>query len=995
MFAGVLPAPTDFRPRRLPEIVVPTAVAGVDAGDIAYVVPRPRTGKLRCEAPRPGSSSWKLQGRLDPFDPVKVGTTSGHVIRAVLEPLQFPSEDNASLFPRAPPPAVPPLLQDSRPSTTSTRPNTSARPITSSARNRPAAFDADPIRPTTTSSRSRPLPPLTDRSDGTKREIPRIVNAFMSEYAWGGKMWQPKLWVEARAEAVKTGTPGSVNALVQIVRTNTEYAINEAHYHVFPAGTRVDLNLIPPEASWLGRESVREDAAQLEATDMEHSRLIRPPVLTCDMSALDCVVVLRKVVAQTRPIVLAAEVLDFDDQGSVAVARASAMFPDGLPLRTDIGRFLQSAQVQLRDSKANTKLHLRANDDPYVVYLKDVTAFRGSRDDGYPFLTEPVHFHAVVTAMRDSRPDVQVVTGKPNRQWYRDPSSQASFLDRLSLIGLAAIKMQKDCEAARPILVMGSFPKQPRDSVANSLKQWRRRFGSYFHSIFLCTEEGGSKSEREGRETSLAHYFDDIINSHVYKAIESEKLARNLMPWHWDAGQMRLAISMPKLIRVASLVAVMVARGEAPGSAKKESKKRQKQGEKRELQKRTSGLASKASQAIAASRALEALTLSMRSSIRADRNGHDSESDVSSKESETEEESEDDDCPPEQSLPEPAPRASLADQESQSISGFRLDYVPEEKIKMTGAAQEVMLKSMLHERRSKGSLIDMSDKLDELAPSAIPIQEEKELVTNEMDLGTSATEHKKRKSAVKHTHDSAVRRQSGQAGQSYERHRPTSASSAHSSAIVQSPNAAHSRLRKSITNACSDDRKSWQPRPSIKGIDEQEIAAGVRMGSKAAADAPHSSRSETELNLREEARRQLTSPRRASTQQAAQASTPMAKSSPVAAAGRAAKEDADVHSKEDAHVHFRAVDSIYPVESGEQESDASSQGEEEIETLAENLGARLSMKWEEESPDARSRRSAGQAFRFNDKVKRESIRALFRSSSKLQLQERSSSKEGA
>ena len=139
--------------------------------------------------------------------------------------------------------------------------------------------------------------------------------------------------------------------------------------------------------------------------------------------------------------------------------------------------------------------------------------------------------HAIVFAMTDARPTMQIVTGNPNKAWYQNTRDQNSLLDRLNLIGLTAIQAQRDIDATQPIIVMGCFGQQPRDAVAHSLKQWRRRFSNHFHSIFVCT---GAGCIPDNHETELANYMDTIANTRVYKLLENEKLLHYLLPWHWD-----------------------------------------------------------------------------------------------------------------------------------------------------------------------------------------------------------------------------------------------------------------------------------------------------------------------------------------------------------------------------------------------------------------------------------------------------------------------------
>lgn len=398
--------------------------------------------------------------------------------------------------------------------------------------------------------------------------------AACAELAQPHAVWAPSLWLEARSQVMDNGKTQGLRNLSKLVQDSTQLALQRGYYkvpHSLPLAVTATGAPVPmgrsaqvvkhvdlatamsnhPKVHWFGRGSV-----DIALPEPDASR-ISPPLIVCARSCVDVAASLKKMSLGERQIFLLTEASLFDEAGAPALARPFATNPHCLPLRSDISRFVEDAQGSLRSAKSTVEKHLTAEQDPYIFLCPDVAVFRGSREDGFPFLEEPFRLHAIVAAMALKRPPLQEVRGRGgSTTWYAFKWDHAALVERLNLVALAALqasgitgKEDEEELAARdnaPILVLsamgfGGDQWHPRDAFASCLKQWRRRYSQYFHSVYLCC------SGRGGGEPQLAVHIDAVVNKSVHRIGETDALASRAMPWHWDPSQLGMSVSGARL----------------------------------------------------------------------------------------------------------------------------------------------------------------------------------------------------------------------------------------------------------------------------------------------------------------------------------------------------------------------------------------------------------------------------------------------------------------
>mmetsp|Transcript_63239 Transcript_63239/g.119668 ORF Transcript_63239/g.119668 Transcript_63239/m.119668 type:complete len:1114 (+) Transcript_63239:29-3370(+) len=396
--------------------------------------------------------------------------------------------------------------------------------------------------------------PPEEIAPSTSSRVP--TPRLLAEIPQASGKWDPKMWLKAREEIVQSSDVRHIHELRQRVYLSTEQAVRQQSYCVGSQVVKLDRPGLGTGIHWFGQANAGPEADQKPGT-------VPPPLLVCAMSPLDVIVKLRDICGNRRPLVLVAELNDFHVAGSADFSQPSCARPQCLPLRTNFGHRAHEAGLQLRGSAATVRSHLCAQRDPYVFLSPDVLIFRGSREEGFPFLSEPVKTHVIATAEVDARPEVQTLLGIAGKtEWYSDEAAHQALLERLHLISLVALNKlpggSTDGEAGpmsadeRPVLILGTFGcgggragRHPHHAIANALKHWRREFSALFHSVFVCCEGDNARGD-----SNLAALMDRIVNRQVYRALNSPLTASNMLPWHWDPRQIELCVRPQKLQQV-------------------------------------------------------------------------------------------------------------------------------------------------------------------------------------------------------------------------------------------------------------------------------------------------------------------------------------------------------------------------------------------------------------------------------------------------------------
>lgn len=350
--------------------------------------------------------------------------------------------------------------------------------------------------------------------------------------------WRPERWLEAREEATKDGRHSDLALLARNVRQFTDLAIERGAYWIdrepstWPSGVTSDggakkgvmQNLRSemsraPRVEWFGHSNVDNyevDQALPTATPVGSA----PLIFDGTASSLDVALSMRRrgLVDKRVPVVIVAEVNDFDMSGSVDIVNSNSMTPRDLLLRTDFATFLEEARRALAadGGQASVKNHLTSAQNPYIFRCPGVTVFRGPQSDGYPFLEEPMHVHVLVTAMSNPFPRVTIKDMKRygKLEWYTDHADHVAILERLHLLGAVArqgVEGAEGHEIEKPVLLMpapgcDANIRQPREAVGILLKHWQQRFSRLFATVVVCCSSRGMP------DTDLAAWLDTIAN---------------------------------------------------------------------------------------------------------------------------------------------------------------------------------------------------------------------------------------------------------------------------------------------------------------------------------------------------------------------------------------------------------------------------------------------------------------------------------------------------
>jgi len=383
--------------------------------------------------------------------------------------------------------------------------------------------------------------------------------------------WGPDRWLEARQQAMSLGRFKELRMLTDAVYTSSMQALACGYYETDPENVQVDLaNALSRSTSctWWGRDNCQVPLAVDSNCEGQP-----PPLIVAEASCLDVALQLSCSLCADgqpqRPTYVVVEISDFTQEGLISMpsepASGSTLMTQnrtrqkqnhgiGLSsfqpqqqsaaLCTDVSRFIHEVNGSRLHPSASVREHLTAQQDPFIVTCPGVTVFRGCRDDGYAFLEKPLSINVLMTSMSQARPELTYV--RPHEDalgkrtvWYSHEENQTSLLERLNLIGLAALQRSKKDPLGSVVLVLNACGctdsgRHPRDAVANSLKHWRRRFARHFYCVIVAC----------GQDGDLARHFDQVINQDLYKQL-SQKGAQKpyASQWHWDERYLRLHIN--------------------------------------------------------------------------------------------------------------------------------------------------------------------------------------------------------------------------------------------------------------------------------------------------------------------------------------------------------------------------------------------------------------------------------------------------------------------
>mmetsp|Transcript_20803 Transcript_20803/g.46398 ORF Transcript_20803/g.46398 Transcript_20803/m.46398 type:complete len:580 (+) Transcript_20803:583-2322(+) len=225
-----------------------------------------------------------------------------------------------------------------------------------------------------------------------------------------------------------------------------------------------------------------------------------PPEFACLVKhQVDVALTLRNEYDWQGRICIVMEVARFREDGRLC-PMSSETSQEQFFLRTDILEKIALAEKLLGPDSGGCQGTMTDQQEPYVLYCRDVLILRQGADEGYEFLEKPVRVDVVVMAIGSNRPTIRTSL-QDGSEWYAEEEHQHMLVERLELIFSSAIAEEnrskehfgrrpegKNCGVAVALPAIGiEWPsRHPIEAVATTFKHARRAFGANFERVFVC-----------------------------------------------------------------------------------------------------------------------------------------------------------------------------------------------------------------------------------------------------------------------------------------------------------------------------------------------------------------------------------------------------------------------------------------------------------------------------------------------------------------------------
>eukprot|EP00434_Breviolum_minutum_P016874 symbB.v1.2.014888.t1/scaffold1099.1/size138014/4 len=292
---------------------------------------------------------------------------------------------------------------------------------------------------------------------------------------------------------------------------------------------------------------------KIPATKVDIGKAVPPPLIVSDAGCLDVVERLRSLeLTATREIFVVTELFDFDNEGAPRFGVASQR-PHCMTLRGDLRRYVHDAAMHMKRNKLTLQKVLGGWKLPQVFSASDVTCFRGSQGDGYPFLLRPFQFHCLCMALWTARPRLRTERDHLGERMtmYCDADDAKAYEVRLELCAHAALLAAGGIELPKeekpvlvlPVIGLGGSSFHPQDAIVLALKSFRRRFTQFFHSIYVCCGD-------RGPNYALSDFIESAVNRSAYMMALNDSLAAKALPWHWDQREIQMSVAASRLEKI-------------------------------------------------------------------------------------------------------------------------------------------------------------------------------------------------------------------------------------------------------------------------------------------------------------------------------------------------------------------------------------------------------------------------------------------------------------
>eukprot|EP00425_Heterocapsa_triquetra_P022351 CAMPEP_0195141254 /NCGR_PEP_ID=MMETSP0448-20130528/162577_1 /TAXON_ID=66468 /ORGANISM="Heterocapsa triquestra, Strain CCMP 448" /LENGTH=801 /DNA_ID=CAMNT_0040179633 /DNA_START=8 /DNA_END=2410 /DNA_ORIENTATION=+ len=370
--------------------------------------------------------------------------------------------------------------------------------------------------------------------------------------------WDADRFCDMRKRALEHGRWGTVAGLTTVAAEASKQVLDAGHYGL--RGSEVWLPR-PGLPEWFGFDSVNK----LETEEQPFPL----PLVCAPLGPLEVVAMLTDMFPDKPPIAMSFEMTDFLPGGTlVGPSEVKSPAQQELLLRTSIHRQSRGMAITCHGGAAPPREHLMAEQDPYLMICNDVQIFRGSAEQGYPFLQEKdiADVSVLMTGRAVLRPQIS-----KKGEFFSQEEDMVAYMDRLHLIALAGMQLGRTMaarpntsgsprsarpdtassrmgteptlggEGVKPILVISAHDltvaaaQQPRMSIATGLKSWGKVHARAFKAVVVAC----------GNE-STASLMDKTINSDLYATVVRGKMSalkEIAYAWHWSLPLLKLSVN--------------------------------------------------------------------------------------------------------------------------------------------------------------------------------------------------------------------------------------------------------------------------------------------------------------------------------------------------------------------------------------------------------------------------------------------------------------------
>jgi len=370
--------------------------------------------------------------------------------------------------------------------------------------------------------------------------------------------WDARLFSHFKKKFTTEGRWLAIPGLTENVVKTSQEALNAGWYTASShRGVKVRLPQ-RPNVQWLGFDSIVEPEPCAGVPP--------PPLIVTHGTPLEATCVLRDAF-KGHPLIVTIEAVDFSKPGPgrgtgegrlLECEQARNVAQQEMFLCSNF-QFSSRMATHLCAKGPSPQAKLTANHDPAIFAAGDVVQFRGSAEQGYPFLNkdEQMNLTVLVTGRAVKRPWFS-----QRGETFQNQEDNICFVDRLNLLTFKALEYWEP-GGRRPVLVMAAAGladaenRQPRQSYAQALKTWRSLWAGHFEAVVVaCADQ------------TTASIIDRTVNTDIYmQAVQNLPVVPSYYQYHWNVAAMKLSTN-PVFANIASRMVLQRQHGASPPDSK-------------------------------------------------------------------------------------------------------------------------------------------------------------------------------------------------------------------------------------------------------------------------------------------------------------------------------------------------------------------------------------------------------------------------------------------